>query len=177
MATDAAISVKWVKENIQRYGGNPDRIFVSGHSAGGHLAALIAVKDSYFDTLQILNPINGAILIDAAGLDMYTYLKDRNFQAGHTYINTFTLNKDTWKAASPLYHLHKDMPPMLIYEGGRTLPAITRSTKPFIKSLKSMDAKFTYIFQKRKKHIPMMTQFLNSWTPRYKEIRKFMNEN
>lgn len=177
MATDAAISVKWVKENIQHYGGNPEKIFVSGHSAGGHLAALIAIKDSYFDTLQIPNPIKGVILIDAAGLDMYTYLKGRDLPPGHTYINTFTLNQETWKAASPLYHLHRDMPPMLIYEGGRTIPGITRSTRTFINHLKSNNYKFTYIFQKRKKHIPMMTQFLNSWNPRYKEIRKFVDEN
>lgn len=177
MATDAAISVKWVKDNIQRYGGNPDKIFVSGHSAGGHLAALIAVKDSYFDTLQIPNPIKGAVLIDAAGLDMYTYLKDENLKEGDTYINTFSLNQNTWKAASPLHHLHKGIPPMLIYEGGRTYPSIIKGTKTFVKALKSMDAEYTYVVQKRKKHVAMITQFLNSWNPRYKEIRRFMEEN
>jgi acetyl esterase/lipase len=53
MAAASAASVKWVKENIGRYGGNPGRIFVSGHSAGGHLAALISVDDQYFKQLGI----------------------------------------------------------------------------------------------------------------------------
>ena len=57
MATDAAKAIKWVKENITRYGGNPDKIFVSGHSAGGHLAALISVRDDYFKKFGIPNPI------------------------------------------------------------------------------------------------------------------------
>ena len=74
MAFESAQSIKWIKENIKNYGGNPDKIIVSGHSAGGHLGALIAFDNRYFDSLHLENPIKGVILIDAAGLDMYTYL-------------------------------------------------------------------------------------------------------
>ena len=35
----AKLAVHWVEDNITRYGGDPDRIFVSGNSAGGHLVA------------------------------------------------------------------------------------------------------------------------------------------
>ncbi|MEB2775139.1 alpha/beta hydrolase [Algoriphagus sp. D3-2-R+10] len=45
MQKSALEAVKWTKDNLIKYGGNPDRIFVSGHSAGGYLAALIAVKE------------------------------------------------------------------------------------------------------------------------------------
>ena len=38
MQKSALAAVNWAKDNIESYGGNPDRIFVSGHSAGGHLA-------------------------------------------------------------------------------------------------------------------------------------------
>ena len=40
MAKASAAAVSWVHENIRDYGGNPDKIFVSGHSAGGHLNAI-----------------------------------------------------------------------------------------------------------------------------------------
>jgi arylformamidase len=40
---DAANAVIWVRHHIARHGGDPDRLFVGGHSAGGHLAALLAV--------------------------------------------------------------------------------------------------------------------------------------
>ena len=39
---DAAAAFDWVYRNIGEYGGNPDMIFVSGGSAGGYLAALMA---------------------------------------------------------------------------------------------------------------------------------------
>ncbi|MDT7615158.1 MAG: arylformamidase [Pseudonocardiales bacterium] len=38
-------AVAWVAQNIERYGGDPERIFVSGHSAGGHLAAVASTHD------------------------------------------------------------------------------------------------------------------------------------
>ena len=74
LTINSAMAVKWVKQNIGQYNGDTNSIFVSGHSAGGHLAALIATDDSYFNKLNIRNPIKGTILIDAFGLDMYTYL-------------------------------------------------------------------------------------------------------
>ena len=71
MAASVAQAVEWTQQHIEEYGGSADKIFVSGHSAGGHLASLITVRDAYFDTLGITNPIRGTVLIDAAGLDMY----------------------------------------------------------------------------------------------------------
>jgi acetyl esterase/lipase len=174
MATDAAKAVKWVKDNIANYGGNPDKIFVSGHSAGGHLASLISVRDDYFDKLGIANPIKGTILIDAAGLDMYTFLKQENYPDDNTYIQTFTNNPDNWKAGSPLFHLHKGMPPMLIYVGGRTYPSIKLGNDMLVADLKKLGYDPPYYLLKRKKHKPMITQFLNARNKRYKEIIHFM---
>jgi acetyl esterase/lipase len=44
---DVARAYAWVCRNIAKYGGDPDRIFLCGHSAGGHLAALLATDESY----------------------------------------------------------------------------------------------------------------------------------
>ncbi|MBW3544027.1 MAG: alpha/beta hydrolase [Bacteroidetes bacterium] len=177
MAIAAAKSVKWVKENIQHYGGNPDKIFVSGHSAGGQLAALITLQHAYFDSLGMVNPIKGAILIDAAGLDMYGYLKERQYEKGHTYLQTFTTNPNNWKAATPLYHLHQQMPPLLIYRGGDTYPSIIRSNEKFVNALNKFTPKANYHVLKGKKHIPMITQFFWTWNPLYDQMIDFMQRN
>lgn len=176
MAEDVAAAVKWTKENIHTYGGDSNRIFISGHSAGGHLAALVSIKEDYFKKRNISNPIKGIVLIDAAGLDMYGYLKEENLSEGDTYLNTFGNNAETWKAASPIYFLHNGMPPMLIYRGGKTYPSISVSNEKFIDSLKHYDTQFTYHIQPRKKHIPMITQFFNPYNKRYKEIAYFMEQ-
>jgi acetyl esterase/lipase len=174
MAEYAARSVKWVKENIQHYGGNPDRIFISGHSAGGHLAALIAIDDQYFQKLGMKNPVKGLILIDAAGLDMYGYLLEENLSKDHTYLKTFTADQKTWKEASPLYHLHKGMPPMTIFRGEKTYPSIISSNEKFRKAMQEFAAETPYEILKNKKHIPMITQFFNPWNKHYNQIHSFM---
>jgi acetyl esterase/lipase len=63
---DVAKSLGWVHRNISRYGGDPERIFVMGHSAGAQLAALLCIDDRYlkaagvpFDVLQGCVPVDG----------------------------------------------------------------------------------------------------------------------
>jgi acetyl esterase/lipase len=177
MATSVARGVQWVSQNIEQYGGNPKKIFISGHSAGGHLAALVAIRNEYFDSLKIKNPIRGIVLIDAAGLDMYGYLQEEKFPDNHTYLTTFTHDPQQWKEASPLYHLHPNMPPMLIYRGEKTYQSILKSTEKFIKALKEYDRQPRYYVLKGKKHVRMMTQFFRPRNQRYGEIIEFMKGN
>ena len=63
---DVAKSLGWVHRNIAKYGGDPQRIFVGGHSAGAQLAALICIDDRYlneegvpFDVLRGCVPVDG----------------------------------------------------------------------------------------------------------------------
>ena len=63
---DVAGSLGWVHRNIAGYGGDPQRIFVGGHSAGAQLAALICIDDRYlqeqsvsFDVLRGCVPVDG----------------------------------------------------------------------------------------------------------------------
>ncbi|QDT99991.1 alpha/beta hydrolase [Gimesia aquarii] len=63
---DVAKSLAWVHKNIAKYGGDPNRIFVGGHSAGAQLAALICIDDRYlkkegvpFDMLKGCVPVDG----------------------------------------------------------------------------------------------------------------------
>lgn len=46
---DGALTVRWVRQNIARYGGDPSGIFVMGHSAGAHLAALLALDRRWLE--------------------------------------------------------------------------------------------------------------------------------
>jgi len=66
LTRDVARSLGWVHKNIARFGGDPGRIFVMGHSAGAQLAALICVDDRYlkeegvpFEVLKGCVPVDG----------------------------------------------------------------------------------------------------------------------
>lgn len=46
-ARDVAHAVRWTRDHIAAHGGDPDRMYLMGHSAGGHLVALLATDESY----------------------------------------------------------------------------------------------------------------------------------
>jgi acetyl esterase/lipase len=176
MAADAATAIKWVKQNITVYGGDTNKIYVSGHSAGGNLAALVATDDHYFDALKMKNPIKGTILIDAFGLDMYKYLLKNESYEKEVYHSVFTNDTANWKLGSPAYHLHRGMPPFLMYVGGKTYPNIVTGSYDFLAALKKYqpDAYITTVPGKR--HAGMIFSFLNPHKKAYKEIIDFMEK-
>lgn len=176
MAIASAKAVKWVTENIDKYGGDASRIFISGHSAGGHLAALICVKEKYFDSIGINNPLKGVILIDAAGLDMRKYLTEQTANGNYRYTDAFTKDTVKWKEASPIYHLHKGILPMLLFVGGKTYPNIKDSNERFAAELAKKSSTMGYKVVKGKHHIPMIFQFYNFNNFLYKDILHFMKE-
>ena len=78
MADDCARAVLWTKQHIADYGGDPDRIFVMGHSAGGGLAALLATDDRLFTRLGLAQkPVRGCYSRRPGGL-RHARLPDQN---------------------------------------------------------------------------------------------------
>lgn len=175
MEKASARAVQWVKEHISNYGGNPEEIYVSGHSAGGHLAALLAIKKEPWDELGVSNPLKGAILNDPAGLDWYWFLNEvRDRPDGKDNYDAFTDNPDTWKAYSPIYFLTGNEIPMLIMEGEKTYPGIRLTIDRFRKEADSKGLEYTYSYYPKTKHIPMVTQFFFTWSKGYKDVLGFM---
>lgn len=175
MEKSSLMAVNWVRDNISRYGGNPDNIFVSGHSAGGHLAALISIKKEPWKELGISNPLKGAILNDPAGLDWYWFLTERKekYNAEDNY-DAFTDDPEVWKKFSPIYDLDGNEIPLLIMEGENTYPGIRLTVERFRKEAESKGTNLTYSFYPKTKHVPMITQFFWTWSKGYDDFLDFM---
>jgi acetyl esterase/lipase len=50
---DVARAFAWTRRNVERYGGDPDRIFLAGHSAGGHLVALLTTDERHLKSPEL----------------------------------------------------------------------------------------------------------------------------
>jgi acetyl esterase/lipase len=111
---DAAASFAWVKRHIAEYGGNPDRIFVIGYSAGGYLAALLSTDRRYLAAHK-LSPrdIRGTVPVSAF------YWVERRGVAPDRDKSVWGTSHDIWIDASPAHHLQGDGPPMLILYADR----------------------------------------------------------
>jgi acetyl esterase/lipase len=119
---DVAAAVAWAVKNIAQYGGDSSRIFVSGHSAGGHLAVLVASDDRYLKELGLsLAAIKGVVSIDTAGYDFSVFAsRCKNHILPEPYSIPFGQNPAFWKMASPVTYIAagKQIPPMaLVYSG------------------------------------------------------------
>ena len=172
MTEQIAKVIIWCKENIHKYGGDPNQIFVSGHSAGGHLGALAVMNPKYK-----IDPksISGIILNDAAGLDMNNYLEGNPPTEKDNYLATWTSNPEKWKEASPIYFLNKNTPPFLIYVGDKTYNSIKVANSRFVSALKPFQPNITPI-RLNKKHVPMVLQYFKPWSNRFDETIEFIKK-
>lgn len=177
MAYDCSEALKWVKDSIATYGGSPDRIFVMGHSAGGHLAALINNDPRFFKKVGILNPIKGVILNDGFGLDMLEYLNvaEKNKQT-KSFLTTFSTDQNQWKTGSPMFYLENVQNPFLIFVGERTYPAIKLQSDRLYKVLTEAKKPAEITIIKRKKHKAMIAQMIFRNNQIYSMILTFMNK-
>jgi acetyl esterase/lipase len=176
MIKASAVATRWVAQNISTYGGDPEKIYVSGHSAGGHLASILTVRDEPFRDIGVPNPVKGAVLIDAAGLDMKWFLEQMNYAPGTEYLIPFTDKPSVWAATSPIYFLSESTRPQLIFMGGKTYPGISLTTERYLKAAENAGSPVIYHYQKGKKHRAMIVQFANTLSPVYKRIREFMDQ-
>ncbi len=177
MENAATEALLWTKYNIKDYGGDPEQIVVSGHSAGAHLASLLAVKQPIWDSLEMENPVSGAILNDPAGLDMKWFLEETQESGeGEKYYAAFSEDPKVWKEFSTIYFLEGDEPPILILEGTRTYPGIALTVDRFMEKADSLSSNVRVSEYNGKKHIPMITQFFWTWSKGYTDVKNFMGQ-
>lgn len=170
MTKQIAEAITWVQNNIDQYGGDVSQIYLTGHSAGGHLISLATLNPKYGIDEE---SIAGIILNDAGGLDIHNYLLKNPPKEDNNYISTWTKNPENWKDASPIYFLTDKSPKFKVYLGTKTYQSIDVSVRKFVKELNEFqpNVKLDMI---NKRHIPMVLQYFWSSSHRYDEILDFM---
>lgn len=118
---DLATVLAWVVAHIADYGGNPEAIFLMGHSSGGHLVSLAATDESFLAAHQ-LTPglVKGVIAVDTEALDIEALVRSRPEAENMLYLRAFGDRPAGWRDASPSRHLTADkaIPPFLLLVAG-----------------------------------------------------------
>ena len=127
---DIAAAVAWVKRNIAQHGGDPDKVFVIGHSAGAYLAALLVLDPRYL-AAQGLTPrdIRGVVPVSA-----FFYV-DRAGVAPDRPKDTWGTDVSVWKAASPGSYIGPHVPPLLLLYADGDDPWRQQQQTEFAKAL------------------------------------------
>ncbi len=108
---DAAAAVAWVVKNIHRYGaGKPERVFVSGHSAGGYLASMVGLDKQYLQAFDVdADSLAGLIPFSGHTITHFTVRKERGIPKERAIVDEL----------APLFHVRKEAPPMLLITGDK----------------------------------------------------------
>ncbi|MEM9500204.1 MAG: alpha/beta hydrolase [Pseudomonadota bacterium] len=135
MLEDTARSIAWTRNEIAQYGGDPDRIFVAGHSAGAYNVVMTALERQWLGR-------EGMSADDIAGViglsGPYDFLP---FDSEST-INSFG-DADDPEGTQPMSHVRRDAPPMLLIHGEKDTLVKPRNSRELAKQIEAAGGEVT----------------------------------
>jgi acetyl esterase/lipase len=167
---DVARAFAWTHANIGKYGGRADEIFVSGHSAGGHLISLLATDESYLKAQGLsLKAIRGAIpLCGVFRIDAAVRMYDSMF-GGDPIVRG---------QASPICHACSEAPPFLIIYADQDLPMCNKKfAEEFCTALKGHKASVKSLEVPGRNHATLLIKAASDTDPVNKAVRDFVAEH
>ena len=147
MADQVRRAVAWVYKNARGFGGDPNRLYLSGQSSGGHLGGVVAITDWSKDFGLPADIIKGALLISG----MYD-LKPVRLSKRSKYVN---FDDATEEALSAQRHIDMINMPLIIAHGTLESPEFQRQSRDFAAAVMSMGKPVEFIVGEGFNHFEM----------------------
>ncbi len=163
---DVAKGFAWTAAHIGQHGGDPGAIFVSGHSAGGHLAALLATDADYLKA-EKLSPSSIKGVIPVSGV----------FVISPRMKNVFGDDAAVCKKASPQSHVCAGLPPFLILYGDAERKGLGRQAEAFAPALKEHKVEATVVVGKDRNHGSIMMRMAAEDDPATQAVLEFVGKH
>lgn len=109
MLEDGALAASWVNANIARFGGDPQRVFLAGHSAGAHTAVMLGLERQWLGRQGLPDDFVKGVVGLSGPYDFFPFTSDSARNAfGHV---------DPPRLTQPIAFVRGDAPPMLLLNG------------------------------------------------------------
>ena len=136
---DGAAAVNWVMKNIEKYGGDPNLVFLAGHSAGAQIVADLVTNDVFRNKLDFdLKKLRGVVILSGPF----------DFGTGRAtdimIIKKVMQTDDNFERSQPIRYIRGDVPPMLIINGGDDNLTGEKQAADYAKAMKAAGAKIRY---------------------------------
>jgi acetyl esterase/lipase len=165
---DVAKAFAWTCNNVGHYGGLADQIFCCGHSAGGHLVALLATDESYlqaekrsFADIKGVISMSGVYLVLPAGALASAFGKDF----------------EVCKKASPLNNVGDKHPPFLLVYADGDYPTLDVMAESMCKALKDHKCEASALKVEGRNHISIIVKSIEAGDPTQKAILDFVGKH
>ena len=124
-ADDVADALAWSQRHARDWGGDPGDFVLMGHSAGAHLAALVAA-DPLAAHARGVRPWRGTVALDSAALDVEEIMSNPHLPL---YDAAFGADPGYWRAASPYARLTHAVAPMLLVCSSRRVESCANARR------------------------------------------------
>jgi len=145
---DCKLAVAWVRDHIAEYGGDPDFIAVSGGSAGGHLAALLALTsgDAAFQPgFETADTSVDACVPFYGVYDMTAGRGGSRYDEGllvllerRVFKRRLADDPSLFESASPLHRVHSGAPPFFVIHGTNDTLVPVGDARAFVRALREV---------------------------------------
>jgi acetyl esterase/lipase len=160
---DVARAFAWLHQHIARHGGRADRLFVGGHSSGGHLVSLLATDGSYLKAEKLsLTDIRGVVSISG----LYAIPRGR--------FPLFEASDEGAKKASPIRQVRGSHPPFLLVYADRDFPRFADMAEDFAKALKAARCDVTCLKVRDRTHGSVAAKIADEGDPVRQAILEFV---
>jgi acetyl esterase/lipase len=166
---DVAKAFAWTCDNIGKYGGKKEQLFLCGHSAGGHLVSLLVTDPQYLKAEKHSpSEVKGV----AAFSGVYEIV------TGVTTLETaFGKDEKVCKLASPLAHVTGRHPPFLIAYADTDFPRLDETAVNMHAALKKAESPVELVKCKDRNHYTIIIQFVNNTDPLNRAFKEFVQKN
>ena len=155
MLEDTAAVVGWTHRNIANYGGDPERLFLSGHSAGAYNVAQVALEPRWLAQEQVPSSAIRGVVGLAGPYDFYPFDTDRSRAAFESV--------GAGAESQPVNHARADAPPMLLVHGEDDTVVRIRNSRALEKALGEAGARVETLYLPGKTHNDPLLALTNPW--------------
>ncbi len=145
---DGALAVKWARDHVADYGGDPRRISLSGHSAGAYEAAMLSLDAHYLRDVGVDPRIVRAAALLATPADFYPFTEQR----GRDALGQWPRPLET----QPIHFARRDAPPMLLMHGTADTVVRPANSEHLAARLTALGAPVTLRLYPGKSHIDLV---------------------
>jgi arylformamidase len=186
IAGDLAKAIRWTHDHARDYGGDPNRIFVMGHSAGASLSALICTDGSYLKAEGLsLAVIKGCVPVDGDAFDVPMQVETESKRGSTDTIRTFGDSVPSQKDLSAVTHIARgrSIPPFLILHVADPVAPARRTgccaetdiqSRRLAKALQDVGVEATVYAARRKTHATLNSELGLPGDEATKELFEFL---
>ena len=162
---DVAAAFAWTVRHVAEAGGDTNRIYVGGHSAGGHLTALLTLDERYLRPYG-LSPklIRGALALSGV----------YNLDIGEAMASVFGKDPQARREASPLFHVRTGAPPFLVTYCQWDYFSLPAQARQFHAALRQAGIPAELVYVPGLNHISEMTNVAKDDDPTVAAALRFM---